>query len=99
MMCSKLFCKQYTANGISFLPKLVDDFHCPSLSLYRRSTLALSITAFLPFTVISFSQIAADTGPARNFATGFVIFVSSENPPLDAEGSLPVLGKRAGAGF
>jgi hypothetical protein len=66
-------------SGISFLLKLVDDFHCPSLSLYRRSTLAFSITAFLPFTVISFSQIAADTGPAGNFATGFAILVSSES--------------------
>ena len=38
--------------------------------LYLICTLALSIVAFLPFTVISFSQIAADSWPARNFATG-----------------------------
>jgi len=59
------------AKGISFLEKLCEDFQSPSLSLYLRCTVALSMVTVLPFTCTWFSQIAADTWPALNLLNGF----------------------------
>ena len=77
------------ANGISFLLKLCDDFQVPSLSLYLLWMVAFSAVTCRPFTDISFSQIAAETCPATNFATGFcpaMFFTLSL--PSDVKGSL-----------
>jgi len=71
------------AIGISFLPKLPDDFQSPLLSLYRRSTVALSMVTGFPFTVALFSQTAADTPwQALNFVIGFFILFTSGTTSL-----------------
>lgn len=60
------------AKGISFLLRLLEDFHVPSLSRYLRCTVAFNIVVVPPvFNGISFFHIAAEIAPpAWNFATG-----------------------------
>ena len=101
IMCSKHFCRQYMANGISFLLKLPELFQVPSRSLYRRCTVAFNMVAVPPFFVgTSLLQRAELTWPAWNFSTGFcpgIFFTSSQSS--NAKGSLSVREKRAGVGY